>query len=117
MLKIFEKDEEKVIGTYECSKDTLVSAVLNLLGTMDMVNPSGVVSSASKAVVITKKGGNYLIQLNTYNPPIEIEWSDAMQIWQLEEAIHDAIENHKKIGFINKRRLSDGHQIFQMAFG
>lgn len=116
MLKIFERDSEKNIGKYECSKDTLVSAVMNLLGTMDMVNPSGVVATANRAVVITKKGGNYVVELNSYNPPIEVEWSDSMQIWQLEQAILDAVEQNKKIGYINKRRLSDGFQIFQMAF-
>ena len=118
-LKFLQKfdSSNKTVGKYEVSSNDLVDSVLQLLQKV-CSTPTTLVSNTSSAVTVTQTSkGKYLITLNSFNPPIEIEWSDTMPMWQFNQVLNDVIENNKKIGFINKRRLSDGMEVFQLGLG
>lgn len=115
LLKIFDKGSEKTIGKYECTKEALVSTVIGLMSTVGMTSPGTLVGTTSQAVTITQKDDKYILALNSYNPPIIVEWTDTMPIWVLQKTLMEIIEKGQKIGYLNKQKLSSGEQVFQLG--
>ena len=52
---LFGSKEQKTIGTFECTKDSIKDRLLSLTGYVGMQNPVKIVGSSKKGVQITKK--------------------------------------------------------------
>lgn len=116
-LEIFntKKERSSVVGKYETSKEQLAKSFTAMMDSLGLSNPATVRIYSSQAVTVSRKGNNYVLVLNTFKPPIKIEWSGLMPIDQLAPMLLKLAEEQKKIAYINTSTLSSGTEYFQLA--
>jgi hypothetical protein len=111
----FEQQNTRLIGSTDCQKESAPNMLIGMLSSMGMVNPSGLQSSSSKGVKITKRGNNYTLTLSMYQPPIVLTWTGGIPMSKLPDIIEKLIQDRKKIGYMNFVNLSKGQKSFQFA--
>lgn len=107
------------IGKFECTAQKLPDIFVRLMDTMGMSNPSGYVQNASKAITIKKNGDKYTIFINTYNPPLAIQWTEPFVSDDLVKVINRLVAGkNKRIGYLNVTGLNNGYEageFYQLA--
>jgi hypothetical protein len=110
LLDLFNTSTEKVqqVGKVEVSEENLASMFTGIMSSMGLTNPTGVTTTSSKAVSVSRKGNTYVITLNHYNPPITFTWTGLLPSDKLSEVIKKLIEDKKRINYINNIKTGEG---------
>jgi hypothetical protein len=112
-----DSSEGKSLGKFECTASTIGDMFLGLAHRVGLANPTKITQYSVKGVSIKKKKDKYIISLNMYKPPIEIEWSQFMPLEELNSMLIKIAEDNKRIGYINTKSLDNGQSYFQLALG
>lgn len=111
-----EQHNGSPIGKYEVVEENVPSALVSMLESMGMSNPTGITTTTSKSVKVTKKGNKYTLTLLSYTPPITVQWTGMITTDKLQNLINHAVEKRLGIGYINTLTLNNGVKLFQIAF-
>ena len=116
ILEIIQpKKEKNYTAKFECTLNNLAQTFKNVTEQHGMLNPKGVVSKTTKAIQIKKINGKYIIYINLYTPPLELEWVNLNNPNSTTTILSKLADINKKIGFVNIKQLQNGNSIFQMA--
>lgn len=110
-----EKQNTRVIGNLETSRDQIIQALLGTMSAMGMANPTSIVTKARKSVKIKKRGKNYLITLYSFNPPLEIVWSPLVPAKNLLDFIEKVSNEERSIGYYSSVINDSGEKSIQFA--
>jgi len=108
-------EQHNLIGRVDCSGEELSSVFLGLVQSMGMTNPPASTTVSKKGVTISRKGNKYTLTLEMFEPPLNVSWSDPIEISQIVEFLNKISAQNKKVGWVNTINLSDGSKFLQLA--
>lgn len=115
ILELFTGKKENSLGKFEVTSDNLTNVFKSIVDKADMLNPTGVKTSAHRAVSVKYDGSKFIILIHAYNPPLQITWTGFNDINKLAQVVANLSKTSKKVGFMNLRKLEHGTEVFQLA--